>query len=267
MRLDAFHLSTPDGFRFCVAYRPAGRPRGGVVHAPAFAEEMNKARRMVALQARALAEAGYLVLLVDPLGTGDSSGDFGEATWTAWVDDVVRGIDWMESEQSGPTWVWGLRTGCLLARTALDARPSARALLWQPVLSGNQYLRQFLRTRIVADRTRRADASSSVTDLLAQIDAGQCLEISGYRLAPDLARGLRAAEFSAPAIATPTQWFEVRNDPAMELPPPVRAAIQAWQDRGCAMSFATVVGPPFWQTQEIEVCPALLEQTTAAVTA
>ena len=69
--------------RFAVLHWPAEPrvPLGLVVHAPAFAEEMNKSRRMVALQARALAEDGLAVLLVDPLGCGDSPGDFGDATW------------------------------------------------------------------------------------------------------------------------------------------------------------------------------------------
>jgi alpha/beta superfamily hydrolase len=40
---------------------------------------MNKARRMAALQARALAALGYGVLLLDLHGCGDSSGDFGDS--------------------------------------------------------------------------------------------------------------------------------------------------------------------------------------------
>src|SRR5690242_13967142 len=45
------------------------------VYVPPFAEEMNLARRMAALQARALAAVGIGVLLLDLFGTGDSDGD------------------------------------------------------------------------------------------------------------------------------------------------------------------------------------------------
>ncbi|MBK8384562.1 MAG: hypothetical protein IPL11_02315 [Candidatus Accumulibacter sp.] len=41
----------------------------------------NKSWRIVPLQARALATAGYAVLQIDLMGCGDSSGDFGDATW------------------------------------------------------------------------------------------------------------------------------------------------------------------------------------------
>ena len=66
-----------------------------MVYIHPFAEEMNKARRMAALQSRALAAAGFDVLQIDLLGCGDSSGDFGDATWNDWVNDVVHGCRWL----------------------------------------------------------------------------------------------------------------------------------------------------------------------------
>jgi alpha-beta hydrolase superfamily lysophospholipase len=57
--------------------------------------------------------------------------------------------------------LWGLRLGALLA---LDAAPlcdpaPAGFVLWQPVVSGEQFLTQFLRLR-VASAMPRAKASS-----------------------------------------------------------------------------------------------------------
>src|SRR5215472_18869506 len=85
------------------------RPLGGVVFVPPFAEEMNLSRRMVALQARMLAAAGVSVLLVDLYGTGDSAGDFSEARWALWVEDVLAAADWLEIREQTPTALWGLR--------------------------------------------------------------------------------------------------------------------------------------------------------------
>ena len=49
----------PLGQRFCLWHAdPAHAPGALVVHVHAFAEEMNKSRRMAALQSRALAAAG-----------------------------------------------------------------------------------------------------------------------------------------------------------------------------------------------------------------
>src|SRR6476660_7010955 len=89
-RVEAFHLSWDGRRRFCILHTP---PEGSardrtIVYAPPFGEEMNKSRRMAALQARALATAGWAVVQVDLLGCGDSDGEFADASWGRWVDDI-----------------------------------------------------------------------------------------------------------------------------------------------------------------------------------
>ena len=74
------------GRRFAVYHAPAvDQMRGQIVYLHPFAEEMNKSRRMAALQSRALASAGFAVRQLDLLGSGDSEGDFGDASWDLWV--------------------------------------------------------------------------------------------------------------------------------------------------------------------------------------
>jgi hypothetical protein len=41
--------------------------------------------------------------------------------------------------------------------------------------------------------------------------------------------------------------------------------VSAWQAAGCEVAVTTVAGLPFWQTQEIAECAALIDATTAAV--
>jgi len=97
---EAFFLPADSGQRFCLLYRAQGSvERGLVLYVQPFAEEMNKSRRMATLQARALSAAGYTVLQMDLLGCGDSSGDFGDATWQGWVDDVVAACRWLRRQQ------------------------------------------------------------------------------------------------------------------------------------------------------------------------
>ena len=63
----AFFLPADGGQRFCLFYPPEGtQSRGRVLYLHPFAEELNSTRRIVAQQARALAQAGHGVLLVDP---------------------------------------------------------------------------------------------------------------------------------------------------------------------------------------------------------
>ena len=62
------------GQRFCIHHAAQGPVRRGqVVYVHPFTEEMNKSRRMAALQSRALAGAGFSVLQIDLAGCGDLS--------------------------------------------------------------------------------------------------------------------------------------------------------------------------------------------------
>ena len=133
-------------------YKPARHLRRpeSLLFVPPFAEEMNRSRRVVALQAEALAAIGLGVLVLDLFGCGDSGGDFGEATWEQWLDDVSIAAAWLEQESQSAVGLWGLRLGASLA--ALAASRSAdrfsRLLLWSPVARGQVFLTQFLRARV-----------------------------------------------------------------------------------------------------------------------
>ena len=146
--MEAFFLPVAQGHRFCLLREPAPSvpARGAVVYVHPFAEEMNKARRMASLQAKAMAGAGYFVLQIDLHGCGDSSGDFGDALWERWIDDVAAACTRLRERTGAELWLWGLRTGCLLATEAVKRLDGAtRLLMWQPTLSGKQFLQQFLR--------------------------------------------------------------------------------------------------------------------------
>ena len=94
---------------------PGRAPLGAVLQLSPFAEEMNRARHLLACQARELAAAGLHVLRVDPYGCGDSAGDFSEARWEIWREDALRSADWLREETSAPVSLWGVRLGALLA--------------------------------------------------------------------------------------------------------------------------------------------------------
>lgn len=264
MTARAFFMPGEAGQRYCVLHSPLpGQPvRGLVLHLPAFAEEMNKSRRLVALQARALAQAGYAVLILDLLGCGDSSGDHGDAHWTAWLDDARRAAAWLRAEvapQGAPLWLWGLRSGGLLA-CALAAELDAGVLLWQPVASGKQFFQQFLRLKM-AGELLGGDAKGVIDGLRQALARNESIEVAGYAVAPALAQGLEAAELLPPAPGKPALWLEVSGQAEPKLSPVAQTRIERWRSAGVALEARVVAGPSFWQTTEITDCPALIETT------
>ncbi|WP_343641193.1 hydrolase 2, exosortase A system-associated [Roseateles sp.] len=264
------------GQRLCVHY-PAQREgaRGQILLLPPFAEEMNKSRRMTALTARAFAAAGFETLTLDLLGCGDSSGDFGDATWQDWLDDARLGADWLTRRaapgadgQRPPLWLWGLRAGALLAPAVIQAvtdRP-VHLLLWQPVTSGKLQLQQFMRLRVAADLIG-GQAKGAVQAMRDELARGELVEIAGYLLAPALAHGLEAAQFKPMAGVGRVAWLELSPREDATLTPAAAMAVEAWTAQGAEVRAAVCQGPSFWAATEIEEAPRLIEASLAALAA
>ena len=266
--MEPHFLPATPGQRFCLYYPPlrAEKPQRGVVYVPPFAEEMNKVRRMAALQARRLAALGVAVAAVDLLGTGDSSGEFGDATWEAWKEDVAHAVRFLEARGCATISLWGLRLGALLALDS--ARGAGRAferfILWQPVVNGETFLTQFLRLKVANQMLAGGVGQGGTGALKETLAAGRCLEIAGYDLAPVLAAAIERLSLSALAPERgAVHWFEVAAQPASPLSPAGQRVVDAWRSRGATVDARTVAGEPFWATVEIAVCPELLEATTA----
>lgn len=265
-RAEPFFLDTPGGQRFCLFHPPMGTPRAALLYLHPFAEEMNKSRRMAALAARRLAAQGVGVLQLDLHGCGDSGGEFLDARWDGWKDDVGAGLAWLRARLGLEAGLWGLRLGALLALdyAAGAAEAPARLLLWQPTLSGAGCLTQFLRLRLAGELLQDGHAAGGTEALRARLRAGEALEIAGYELHPGLALALEAADaHKLPAPRCPVDWLELVADSGRALPPAAARLAGAWRGQGVDLRQQAVPGPQFWSAQEIEEAPLLLDATAA----
>lgn len=258
------------GTLFAILRAPAEGPRhGGVLYLPPFAEELNMSRRMAALAADALARAGFAVLTLDPFGTGDSGGDFADATWAVWRADAAAGLDRLRAETAGrPAAVWGLRLGAALAMALARDRPDriARALLWQPVTSGRQMLTQFLRIRVAAGLGGEA-VKETTGALRALLAAGETVEVAGYALSPRLADDLEGLALAAlaPPPGVAVDWLEVGAEVGAPPAPASARVIEAWRGEGAAVRAETVAGEAFWSIQETTLAPDLIAASLRAL--
>lgn len=261
--LHVFFLSAADsGRRLCVYHSPQGKVvRGNVIYLHPLAEEMNKSRRMAALQARALANEGFAVLQIDLQGCGDSSGDFGDARWDQWLADVSAARAWLQARHEAPLWLWGLRAGCLIAVEAARQLPDAtRFLFWQPATSGKALLQQFLRLKLAGgllDGTGKAKMS----DLKNELSMGHAVAVAGYSVSAQLAHCLEQATLSLPPVACTVLSLEVSPRSEGEITSSLASTVERWKSEGHQTFQRQVKGPAFWQTSEIEDAPELIAHT------
>ncbi len=172
------------GRLFCTIRLPAERPRYAVMVVPAFGDEMNKTRRMLSVLAQRLNKSSIAVLIPDLFGTGDSEGSFLDADWRAWIDDLLTVQTWAKREHLEIRGLVAVRTGALMASEmsrSLAEDELRTTVFWQPVRSGATFVKQLLRVRTVAGAVG-SGPREAVTDLIAQISAGETVLVGGYPL-------------------------------------------------------------------------------------
>lgn len=264
--IEAFFLGPSSQRRYALLTAPQQMSlRGAILFVHGFAEELNKSRRMVSLAARELASDGYATLQIDLHGCGDSSGDFSDATWDSWITDILTAHEWLRARTGRPTCIWGMRAGALLAASALPKLTEVpRLILWQPVLSGAQHLRQFLRLKVTNSMLAGGESAGGSKALLSALASGNNVEVAGYVLPSALADSLDKARLDTLPPTADVVWLEVTASEPAVLAPTAVACIAAWRAAGTRVDATAMKGPQFWQTQEIEECPALVAATRAA---
>lgn len=261
-------MDSPHGRLFAVHHEPLGgiKRRGNVLVVPAFNEEMNRCRSMLTLQAQALAALGFGTLTVDLFGTGESDGEYGDARWEIWIDNICQAISWLDAEQAGGcVALLGIRLGVPLAIAALlkDLRP--RGLVsWQAVSDGKSYFTQFMRMRIASNMDRTDIPKETTAAMREQLAAGNSIEIAGYELAPELVSCIESVRLAecVPHEGIATAWFEKGSGEELAISPSSQKVLADWQQAGRRVDAAAFDGPAFWALHERHTAAGLVSLTS-----
>jgi exosortase A-associated hydrolase 2 len=263
-RVEPFFFDAEPGTRFSVyhAPNPQVEPRGAILYVHPFAEELNKTRRMAALQSRAFATLGYAVLQFDLFGCGDSCGDFHSGRWELWKSDLAIAAAWLaERAGGGQLHLWGVRLGGLLALDcARDLRP-AGVILWQPFTSGRNCVNQFLRQRLAAEPDSVARNTAALRTELA---VHGHIEVNGYQVAVPLVKAIDDCDAASLRLPPCTvHWFANPSPAPARVTANVARLAAIWARDGVQLHFHPVDGPASWSAQDVIECPALLDATSA----
>jgi exosortase A-associated hydrolase 2 len=256
-----------DGQRiFILAHHPEKFSGRCVLICPPFAEEMNKSRRMLTELAQRLMQEDIGLVIPDLYGTGDSEGDFADASIDRWIEDLAFTEQWIKEKGWYVDALLGIRLGCMLALKYADGRGShpIKAIFWQPSLEGSRELDQFLRLRVAA--SMMADIKETVSGLKEIIALEKALEISGYTISEKLARDmevLRLNEVSNQSLSE-LNWFQVLRDQDAQLPMPVRNVVDQLKLK-VKIQLDSIVGESFWASNEVNVHPGLIDKTVISL--
>ncbi len=259
-----FFLSVAEGRLFCIYHEPVLPVRGNVLVVPAFNEEMNRCRSMVTMQAQELARHGIGTLVVDLFGTGESDGQYNDARWELWLDNVRQARKWLDNRPGGCAALLGIRLGVPLAFESIVGDMHAPAVIaWQPVIDGKQYLTQFMRMRIAGNMDRTDIPKETSNTLRATLSEGNSIEIAGYEIHPEMAVALDKVRLVslAPLNGVSVAWFEKGNGEDLAILPASRQLLDTWKQAGTQVFEESFDGPAFWALHDRFTAPALICKT------
>jgi len=249
-------------------FEPSELIRRFVIIVPPFAEEMNKSRKMVSDFARAMASHGdatTAVYIIDLFGCGDSEGLLERASWDIWRANIIDLTTQLQAEHPGAHCVMlGIRLGAALALDCI-VKPlltlKISLVFWQPVLNGKQFIHQFLRLKVAASILTQQPLS--MAQIRQQLAAEQAIEVSGYLLSSTLVEEIESINHHQ-LIQLPNDisvaWFETNICASEALLPANEKIVNQWQQQN-EVERQIFVSPPFWQSVDTVVVPALVERT------
>jgi exosortase A-associated hydrolase 2 len=271
-RVEPFFFDAAPGTRFSLYHQPSPHvaPRGAILYVHPFAEEMNKTRRMAALQSRAFAAMGFAVLQIDLFGCGDSCGDFNAGRWELWKNDLAVAASWLAERTSGlPLHLWGVRLGGLLALDFASRALVDSIILWQPFMSGRRCINEFLGLRLASQLEGSvAGGARSTSALRARLAVHGVIEVAGYEVAVPLVKAIDDCDAAHLKLLPCTvHWFAGGAETSARAATSAARLGARWAADGVTLRFHRVEGAvPFWCADDITVCPALLDATGAVFT-
>lgn len=259
---EPLHIASGADSLFGMLYRPAGEPRAGLVLCHPFFEERKSAHRVMVDMARCLAVSGCAVLRFDYRGCGDSTGEFSSFSCPDWREDIVQAVGQLRStvraERMG---LLGLRLGASLAiETAHDAKADF-VILWEPILSGQRYLDQELRRKLVREMVTFGQSRETRATLLKGLEEGKPIDLDGYpvtaRLFKDVG-GIDLAHLAGRAVTRRALLVQIAQSEDSRGLSGLRDSLAA---DGVQVQLTHVQEDPFWNLVGLVNCPRLIAAT------
>jgi hypothetical protein len=142
-----------------------------------------------------------------------------------------------------------------------------RLLLWQPVLTGDVFVTQFLRLRVAAAMMNTAMPQEKTNELKSRLLNGQTLEVAGYTLHPDLIRPLVTLKGDTLSLQNIKEVVIFELAASNESEPSLlnQQFLNSLQAVDIKASLTVVEGDTFWGSQEIVTALNLIQLTSEKV--
>jgi pimeloyl-ACP methyl ester carboxylesterase len=234
-----------------------------VVLFDAFGEEKKSALRVMVRLARALAARGFSTLHFDHSGSGESTGTPAAVTWDEWLRESEAAVGFVQQQTGSRRWLAvGVRFGAFAALHAASHCQAAAVSLVEPILTGDECLRDLERRQRIKQAV--AGASATEEDSARRWARGETVDLGGFEVGARLAQGLRPETVIARLAALPgdcpVQILRVSGSPSF---PPAWKALTERADAVPPGRASVVRDKPFWGQLEYYESDLVLNEVVA----
>jgi exosortase A-associated hydrolase 2 len=255
------------GTLFTLKISPNNKTNKIILIIPPFAEEMNKSRRMMSTLLATAARDDITGYLFDLYGTGDSEGDFCDATWQRWLDNVFEMIVHCCKTQGVKSLsIVAIRSGALLLNDLIN-RDSSRLTTylkdihyWCPVINSAQFVNQLFRVCLASNMLKK-NAKSTIAELFQLLEEDGWIDIAGYRLNSELVRSIKEANEYVSDTNVEARFFFYELTKSGVRSPAFLNYIKRIEDEHVSVTSKSITGLPFWNSQEISINNELIDET------
>lgn len=222
---------------------------------PPIMDEMNMSRAVIAKQCQYLSAQGYPSFVLDYFGCGDSEGEFEQAHFSIWLENIVTASYWLEQQGINRLIIFAYRFSALLAGASQDyllKNTNLKAqVLFKPVLDGKTYLNQLNRLKkaqTLLTQPNAPDTNKSMEN-----------EIAGYTISADLIESIELLNLKPSSISVPTTCVELASS---------RVSLSTQKLVNASDSIVSaepLACPAFWQVPEVFDVPSLNDLSLSLV--
>ncbi len=214
-------------------------------------------RREVEL-GRAVADTGMPVQRFHYRGQGHSHGTE-PVTLDTMVRDARAAADLLPG---GLGAVMGTRWGAFVAAEVAAGHPGMPLVIWSPMLTSRQFLRDGYRAEAMAAMNQGREAIPG-KELQARLDANGVVDVLGYAITQEFVVSADRRDLASMVEDRPVLLVDFATKPSKKL----QDLAAAWRDAGCDVTVESVqINEPWWliaeQGEAAAAASQLIERTT-----
>ena len=242
--------------------------RRGVLVVHPMGEEKKFAHRVLAQTAWALGKAGVWTLRFDLSGSGDSFGEFREATLGGWKREIIVAAAVLKRESRvEEIAVLGLRLGASLAWLVRGEIAGLReAVLWEPALSGKHYLESLWQRKLVREMMTTGKGKTTWAAGREEMTRTGYVDLDGWDLGAALAQDLEKLDLTRSEPPCPSRTLAVQIAFNGKVSPELEKFAGTVRAANGVMETMGIRERPIWDRVELVEAAELTRTTVAWLT-